>query len=156
MQLTNSVDVIPINNLVMKFIKKWNWSPLIILLISSSCTQTTTFPIEDMVIRMAELEIDPRHLDEYLVILKEEAEASVRLEPGVITIYPMYEKDRPTAIRILEIYASQEAYESHLQTPHFLHYKTATSDMVKSLRLVDMAAIDGESMKAIFRKLGKY
>jgi len=139
----------------MKFIKKWSWSPLIILLISISCTQTTSLPIEEMVIRMAELEIDPTYLDEYMVILKEEAEASVRLEPGVIAIYPMYEKDNPAAIRILEIYANKEAYEIHLQTPHFIHYKTATSNMVQSLRLVDMTAIDGETMATIFKKLGK-
>src|SRR5690554_6493256 len=139
----------------MKIIKKWSWPPLIILLISSSCTQTTSLPIEEMVIRMAELEIDPTYLDEYMVILKEEAEASVRLEPGVIAIYPMYEKDNPAAIRILEIYANKEAYEIHLQSPHFIHYKTATSNMVQSLRLVDMTAIDGETMATIFKKLGK-
>ena len=140
---------------VMRFMNNWSWLLLITLLISSSCTQTKTFPIEDMLVRMAELEIDPDFLEEYLHILKEEAEASVRLEPGVIAIYPMHEKDNPTAIRILEIYANQEAYEAHLQTPHFLHYKTATMDMVKSLRLVDMEAIDGENMSAIFGKLGK-
>ena len=76
--------------------------------------------------------IDSNYLDEYLSILKEESEASVRLEPGVISIYPMYQKENPTEIRILEIYADKEAYESHLQTPHFKHYKTSTQEMVKS------------------------
>jgi len=139
----------------MKFFKKWHWSTLIILLISSSCSQPSPIPTEEMIVRMAELEIDPIYQREYMAILKEEADASMRLEPGVITIFPMYEEDNPTAIRILEIYANEEAYKSHLQTPHFLHYKTATSDMVKSLRLVDMKAIDGESMAAIFSKLPK-
>lgn len=139
----------------MKFFKKWHWSTLIILLISSSCSQPSPIPTEEMIVRMAELEIDPIYQHEYMAILKEEADASMRLEPGVITIFPMYEEDNPTAIRILEIYANEEAYKSHLQTPHFLHYKTATSDMVKSLRLVDMKAIDGESMAPIFSKLPK-
>jgi quinol monooxygenase YgiN len=65
----------------------------------------------------------------------------------------MFQKENPTEIRILEIYAGKEAYESHLQTPHFKHYKTSTLNMVKSLRLVDMDAIDSETMPMIFRKI---
>lgn len=113
------------------------------------------FKADDMMIRMAEIEIDSAYLDEYIAILKEEAAASVRLEPGVICIYPMFQKEKPTEIRLLEIYAGKEAYESHLQTPHFKHYKTATLHMVKSLQLIDMEAIDEETMPDVFKKLGQ-
>ncbi|THV58242.1 antibiotic biosynthesis monooxygenase [Flagellimonas alvinocaridis] len=106
-----------------------------------------------MMVRIAEIEIEPESLDGYLTILKEEAEASVRLEPGVICIYPMYQNDNPNQIRLLEIYANKEAYQSHLQTPYFKHYKTATLPMVKSLRLIDMTAIDPETMSQIFSKI---
>ena len=106
----------------------------------------------DMMVRIAQLEIDPISIDEYLSILKEEAEASVRLEPGVICIYPMYQKENPTQIRLLEIYANKEAYESHLQTPHFKKYKTSTMAMVKDLKLIDMNPIDPEMMSMIFSK----
>jgi quinol monooxygenase YgiN len=108
---------------------------------------------EDMVVRISEIDIDPLHLDDYKSILKEEAAASVDLEPGVISIFPMYRKDNPAAVRILEIYASREAYESHLKTPHFQKYKTTTQAMVKSLRLVDMDAMDAETMTRIFAKM---
>ncbi|MCL7986924.1 antibiotic biosynthesis monooxygenase [Sphingobacterium sp. lm-10] len=108
-----------------------------------------------MMIRIAELEIEPIHLDEYTAILKEEAEASVRIEPGVISIYPMFQKENPTQIRILEIYADEAAYKAHLQTAHFKHYKTATADMVKSLNLLDMNAIDRQMMPEIFKKLNQ-
>ncbi|NVM76348.1 quinol monooxygenase YgiN [Duganella sp. SG902] len=86
-------------------------------------------------------------------ILHEEAAASVRLEPGVIAIFPMYQRDDDTEFRILEIYANRQAYEAHLQTPHFQHYKTSTLSMVKSLKLIDMEALDAATMSAIFRKL---
>ena len=104
-------------------------------------------------IRISEIEIEPEYLDEYLTILKEESKASVELEPGVISIYPMYQKEKPTEIRILEIYADKKAYEAHLETPHFKHYKTKTLKMVKSLKLVDMDAIDGQAMPMIFKKI---
>lgn len=107
----------------------------------------------DMIIRISEIEIFPKYLEEYKEILKEEAEASVRLEPGVISIYPMYQKENISQIRILEIYAHQEAYEMHLKTPHFKVYKTSTMKMVKSLNLIDMEAIDTETMAKIFYKM---
>jgi len=106
-----------------------------------------------MLIRIAEIEIDSSHLDEYIAILKQEPEASVRKEPGVISIFPMFQKENPAEIRILEIYANKEAYESHLQTQHFKHYKKETREMVKSLKLIDMQAIDEETMPRIFKKL---
>jgi quinol monooxygenase YgiN len=106
-----------------------------------------------MMVRIAELEVEPRHLQAYLAILKKEAAASVRLEPGVVCIFPMAEQAVPTRIRLLEIYASREAYEAHLQSPHFLEYKASTLPMVKSLRLVEMSALDVSMMPAVFKKL---
>jgi quinol monooxygenase YgiN len=108
---------------------------------------------KNMMIRISEIEVDSIYLEEYKAILVEEARASVRLEQGVISIYPMYQKENPTRVRILEIYANRKAYESHLKTPHFLTYKTTTLKMVKSLKLIDMEAMDAETMPAIFRKL---
>lgn len=128
-------------------------------LIGSACSKMNQnkkeFNSDDRMIRMAEIEIDSAYLEEYVAILKEETAASVRLEPGVICIYPMFQKENPTAIRLLEIYANKEAYEAHLQTPHFKHYKATTLNMVKSLQLIDMEAIDMETMSAIFTKLGQ-
>jgi quinol monooxygenase YgiN len=107
----------------------------------------------DILVRVSEIEIVPEYLDEYKAILKEESAASVKLEVGVIAIFPMFEKENPTQIRILEIYADRQAYESHLRTPHFQKYKTTTLKMVKSLKLVDMEAIDAETMTRVFKKM---
>ncbi|WP_341834401.1 antibiotic biosynthesis monooxygenase [Chitinophaga pollutisoli] len=108
---------------------------------------------QGMMVRIAEIEIDTVHLEKYKEILREEAAASVQLEPGVIAIFPMFEKSDPARIKILEIYAGKEAYDYHLKTPHFLKYKTATMHMVKSPRLLDMGTIDPASKPAIFLKL---
>ncbi|MCM0667012.1 putative quinol monooxygenase [Flavobacterium tyrosinilyticum] len=107
---------------------------------------------KDQMVRIAEVEIIPDYLEQYKAILKEEAEASIRLEPGVIVIFPMFQKDHPNQIKILEIYANNEAYQSHLKTPHFLLYKTSTLKMVKSLKLNDLVALDVEAMSALFKK----
>ena len=87
-----------------------------------------------MIVRISEIDIEPNHLEEYNRILSEEAAASVRLEPGVIVIFPMYRQDDPSAVRILEIYANREAYDSHIASRHFQRYKTTTLKMVKPLK----------------------
>jgi quinol monooxygenase YgiN len=88
-------------------------------------------------VRIANLVVEALHLERYKAALKEEIEASVRLEPGVLTLYAVSAKDDPTHFTILEIYADQAAYEAHLKTPHFIKYKAATQGMVMSLELVD-------------------
>lgn len=93
---------------------------------------------DQRVVRMAELEIDPTHLDDYRRLLIEEIEASVRLEDGVLALNAVALKDAPEKIRILEIYRDGQAYEAHLQTPHFLKYKRETQTMVRSLTLLDV------------------
>jgi 4-carboxymuconolactone decarboxylase len=110
---------------------------------------------DEILIRISEIEIVSEYVQEYNPILKEEASQSVKVEPGVVAIYPMYQKEKPNNIRIVEIYASQDAYKSHLLTPHFQHYKTSTQKMVKSLKLVDMEALDTETMELIFKKISR-
>ena len=87
-------------------------------------------------VRLAKLVIDSSQLESYKAILKEEIETSVRVEPGVLSLYAVYEKDYPKHFTILEIYANTAAYKAHLQTPHFLKYNTGTKDMVRSLELI--------------------
>lgn len=107
----------------------------------------------DMMIRISEIEIVPEYLEDYKSILKEEASSSVKLEKGVMAIFPMYEQKNATQIRIVEIYEDKEAYQFHLQTPHFQHYKTSTLKMVRSLNLIDMESLDKDTMSLIFEKL---
>jgi quinol monooxygenase YgiN len=94
-----------------------------------------------LVVRMAKLQIDSAQLENYKAALKEHAETAVRVEPGVLTLYAVYEKNNPTHVTVFEIYASQEAYQAHLKTAHFIKYKTSTKDMVKSLELVETVPI---------------
>ena len=110
-------------------------------------------PESALMVRIAEIEVDARFAKEYAAALTEEADASVRLEPGVIAIFPMHQWQEPTLIRILEMYADRAAYDSHLKSPHFLKYKATTLKMVKSLKLVEMHALDTNAMTQIFAKM---
>jgi|OM-RGC.v1.027822095 quinol monooxygenase YgiN len=96
---------------------------------------------DEPVVRMAEIEIDPAHLEAYLRLLAEEIEASVSLETGVLALNAVAIKGSPEKIRILEVYANRAAYEAHLQTPHFLKYKEGAAGMVTSLTLIEVEPV---------------
>ena len=103
---------------------------------------TAAVPTESTpMVRIAELEIDPAQIDAYAAILAEEQEASVRLEPGVLMLHSVALADRPTHVRLLEVYASRAAYEAHRRAPHFVKYKTSTEKMVRSLKLIETTPI---------------
>ena len=64
-------------------------------------------------------------------------------QPIKVTTAVMQAKEDPRKIYILEIYADQEAYQSHIQTAHFKKYKEGTAKMVKSLKLIDVNPLTG-------------
>ena len=116
-----------------------------------------TKPVADnyngkMICRLAEIEVYPKYLTEYLSYANEVDRLSVEREPGVVCLFPMQSVEDSTRIRILEIYASEEAYQQHLKTEHFQKYKQGTLHMVKSLKLPTMKPLDPKTMKLIFEK----
>jgi quinol monooxygenase YgiN len=96
---------------------------------------------QDPVVNLIELEIDPLQLDAYKAALKEEIETSIRVEPGVLTLYAVSLKDQPTEIRLFETYTNPAAYQAHLNSPQYKKYKAATQGMVKSRKLLETAPI---------------
>ncbi|CAM4133435.1 putative quinol monooxygenase [Stenotrophomonas indicatrix] len=88
--------------------------------------------------RLSKITVNADHLPAYRDALAEEVRASMELEPGVLSLYAVFDKEDPTRLTILEIYASRQAYEQHVKSSHFLKYKSGTLHMVKSLELVDV------------------
>jgi quinol monooxygenase YgiN len=98
-------------------------------------------------IRIAELEIDPARLESYKAAVKEEMEASVRVEPGVLAIYAVAEKDHPSRLRFFEMYADEAAYKAHRETAHYKKYADATQGMIISRRLIETVPIQLSAKK---------
>jgi quinol monooxygenase YgiN len=92
-------------------------------------------------VRVAEIEIDPAQLEAYKAAVKEQIEAAVQLEAGVLALYSVADKDNPAHVFVFEMYADIDAYKGHLETAHFKKYKVTTQDMVKSLKLRDTVPI---------------
>lgn len=121
--------------------KKYVCSLIFVVMLTSGFSSSLFAQDKTLVIRIAKLQIDPAQLENYKAAVKEHIETAVRVEPGVLTLYAVYEKNNPSHVTVFEIYANAAAYQAHLQTPHFIKYKTGTKDMVKSLELVETVPI---------------
>jgi quinol monooxygenase YgiN len=82
-------------------------STLILLSYKSASAQE-----KNRVVHLAKLQIDSAQLENYKALLKEGIETAIRVEPGVLTLYAVYEKDRPTHVTVFEIYADTAAYKA--------------------------------------------
>ena len=114
---------------------------------------TTEQDMNDLIVRIAEIEVHPQYLKGYLEAARNVGAESVKKEPGVICIFPNLMTEDENKIRIVEIYRDKEAYEHHLKTEHFQTYKQGTLHMVRSLNLVDLSPLDKEAMPLIFTKI---
>lgn len=96
---------------------------------------------KSLVVRIADLDIDPAQPDSYTAIVREEMETSVRVEPGVIAIYAVADKERPSRLRFFEIYVDDEAYKAHIASPHFRTYFEATKSMILDRQLIEAVPV---------------
>lgn len=111
------------------------------------CCKSSSPDTNERYVRIARIVVDSAQLENYKAALKKHAEAAVSKESGVITLYAVQDKDKPTNVTVFEVYASVPAYQSHIKTSHFLEYKETVKNMVVSLVLTDVAAIALETKK---------
>ena len=143
--LSKEPDLAPFKEMILWKNAKW-------LLEQTGEKPLAAIATANMIVRIAEIEVYPQYMKEYLAFANEVDRLSIEREPGVICLYPMQSAEDSCQIRILEIYASDEAYQQHLKTDHFQKYKQGTLHMVKDLKLPTMKPLDPETMKLIFKK----
>lgn len=85
-----------------------------------------------MYVVTVEFEIEPACLDAFLPLMSQNAEASVRDEPGCRQFDVCQDPDRPNRIFLYELYDNRESFEAHLSMPHFTEFDKATSSMILS------------------------
>ncbi len=117
-----------------------------LLITNGTMAQCKKLPMaEDGIVRLSRIEVYPQYLEEYVKLATEVGATSLRTEPGMLTMYAVADKNNPCLITILETYSSQDAYKSHIASPHFQKYKQGTLHMVKSLELCDQNPLNLDS-----------
>lgn len=115
--------------------------PFLFYMLAAFSSQDALAQEKSPYVRVASIVVDSARLDSFRAAIKEGIETAVRTEPGVLSLYAVYDKNNPAHVTVFEIYASEQAYRLHIQTAHFTRYKAAVQDMVKSLVLTDVIPI---------------
>ena len=92
--------------------------------------------------RIAKIKVDVNQIEQYKSALKEQMNAAIKWEPGVLSYTVVADKKDASLITIMEVYANLEAYQSHILTPHFKKYKDTVKNMVLSLELIDTELVE--------------
>lgn len=93
-------------------------------------------------VRIAHLKIKPDQLNAFTAAIREEMRDALRFEPGVLAIYAVADRSDPAKIMFFEIYASEEAYQAHRNTLHFIKYFETTKDMIEDRVLVEGVPVE--------------
>lgn len=72
---------------------------------------------------VAEFSVLPGKREEFLVVAKADAEASVTKEAGCLQFDWAISAEDENAVLFYEVYTSREAFEEHMQQPHFADFK---------------------------------
>ncbi|WP_373699186.1 putative quinol monooxygenase [Neisseria dentiae] len=88
---------------------------------------------------LVRVEVKPEYNQQFARIVTAEMAQSLKVEKGVLAMYAATEQENPNKWLFFEIYASDEAYEAHRQTPHFQDYLARTAEMLASKESVPIA-----------------
>ena len=86
-------------------------------------------PNERTINNLVIVEVKPEFQSEFRNIVLPEMVESLKVEKGVLAMYAGTDSETPKRWYFYEIYASEEDYQLHRQTPHFRDYLRQTAHM---------------------------
>ncbi|MEH4625641.1 antibiotic biosynthesis monooxygenase [Phytobacter diazotrophicus] len=86
-------------------------------------------PNERTINNLVIVEVKPEFQSEFKKIVLPEMAESLKVEKGVLAMYAGTDSQAPNRWYFYEIYASEEDYQLHRQTPHFRGYLRKTAHM---------------------------
>ena len=81
-----------------------------------------------MYIIVAPIQIKEGHKEEFIKALLEDAQGSVRDEPGCLRFDVVQDGGEPNRIWLYEVYQDEAAFQAHTQAPHFLKWRDTVRD----------------------------
>lgn len=93
-------------------------------------------------VNMAEITLKPECREAFLAAVREEMRESLRVEPGVVALYMVADENDENKLTFFEIYADDEAYQKHRDTPHFKKYIETTKDMAVSKKVIRVTPLE--------------
>jgi autoinducer 2-degrading protein len=85
-----------------------------------------------MLVVHVEFSIDPAQLDQFLLLMQDNACDSLALEPGCHQFDVTQDPHDPASILLYELYDDAAAFDAHKAMPHYLAFIIATERMIIS------------------------
>jgi len=74
------------------------------------------------------IRIQPGHRDAFMEAMLDDARGSVADEPGCLRFDVLQDSKDANTIYLYEAYRDREAFDAHLQAPHFIRWRDAVKD----------------------------
>jgi (4S)-4-hydroxy-5-phosphonooxypentane-2,3-dione isomerase len=92
-----------------------------------------------------DVQVVPEHLGDFIEATRLNAEAS-RREPGVLRFDVVSDRDDPTHVVLVEVYADEDAPVAHKQTAHYATWRdTVAAWMARPRSSVTYSPVDPDS-----------
>lgn len=78
---------------------------------------------------LVEVNVNPDKLDQFLDLIKYDAEHSENDEPGCLRFDVLRDSEDPHKFFYYEVYKDEPARLAHRETPHYKHYAAESVDM---------------------------
>jgi quinol monooxygenase YgiN len=72
---------------------------------------------------LAQFDVPEADLNDFLQAAADDARHSLADEPDCLQFDVVVDRDRPGAVAFYEVYASQEAFDAHLETAHLARFR---------------------------------
>lgn len=85
-----------------------------------------------MYVLSVEVEVDPRHADDYRSVIERQARTSVEREAGCFQFDVAVDPENPNRFFLYEIYRDKSAFDAHLAAPHSKENGAATKPWIRN------------------------
>ena len=103
----------------------------------SSTTSSGAFVI------IAEFEVKPDKLEQFLELARTDASQSVEREPGCRQFDVTLDREQPNRVMLYEIYDDEAAFDAHLKTPHLAAFRAGIESLILSRQVRRLTRIHG-------------
>lgn len=88
-------------------------------------------------VRLAELDVTPVQIDSFKAAAIQNMQSTLDQEEGALEFHALLKRDHPGQVFVFEIYKNKDAYETHVQSPHYKQFGAKVESMINDKALYD-------------------
>ena len=92
---------------------------------------------------IAEFEVKPDKLAQFLELARTDASQSVAREPGCHQFDVTLDREQPNRVVLYEVYDDEAAFNAHLETPHLAAFRAGIDNLVVSRHVRRLTRVHG-------------